>query len=128
MATSDKLNIVSGVAGADLSTTATYSLLMQHSTAGQYVVTTGNTDIPVAVLRTGATSGLGIEMYLLEQGKIVPMVASAAINLGAKVSPAASGKVVTDDAGAGDTIVGIAVEAAGADGDVIGVRVLTYES
>jgi len=52
------------------------------------------------------------------------LVASAAISAGARVKCAAAGKIVTLAAGsdAYDTLVGIALEAATADGDVIMVK------
>lgn len=48
-------------------------------------------------------------------------VAGAAITKGARVTVTAAGKIVT--ATAGDYVLGVALEAAGADGDIIGVLI-----
>lgn len=89
------------------------------STAGQVVVTSAITDVCVGVAIQSGTSGT---LVAVQTSGVAKMVASDAIALNAQVMPTASGsgKVVTA-AGATAKSLGVALQASGADGDVIEV-------
>jgi predicted RecA/RadA family phage recombinase len=72
----------------------------------------------LGVAATDATSGNSVGVYLRPTG-VQQLVASAAIAVGAKVVAATGGKVQT--IGANSNPIGIALEAAAADLDVIDV-------
>lgn len=78
--------------------------------------TNATTDVPVGVLQNKPTTGLAADVMMLG---ISRCIAVAAITKGVKVSCTAAGKVQT--AATGQHIVGIALEAASADGDIIPV-------
>ena len=104
------------IAGA---TVTQYRLVKLDSTAGQVIHTTAITDVGLgAALQTASTGGT---VPVQQFGK-VKLTASDAISLGAQVMPTAAGagKIVTA-AGATAKSCGIALEAAGADGDIIEV-------
>lgn len=94
-------------------------LVKLDSTAGQVVATTAITDVAVGAALTSAVSGGTVAVQSF--GK-VKLTASAAITVGAQVMPTATGdgKVVTA-AGATARSIGVALEASGADGDIIEV-------
>jgi len=72
----------------------------------------------VGVAGFDALTGTDVTVYPRPAG-VHPLVASAAITAGAKVISAAAGKIAT--IGAGTNAIGIALETAAADGDVIDV-------
>jgi hypothetical protein len=72
----------------------------------------------IGVAADDALSGTSVTVYPRPSG-VHPLVASAAIAAGAKVISAAGGKVAT--IGAGTNPIGIALQAAAADLDVIDV-------
>lgn len=92
-------------------------LVKLDSTAGQVVVTSAITDVAIGTALNSASSG---ELVAVQPFGRAKAVASDAISLGAQLMPTASGsgKVVTA-AGATALSCGIALQAAGADGDVI---------
>lgn len=100
-------------------TIAQYRLVKLDSTQGQVVVTSAITDVGVGASMQSASSGDTVPVQTF--GK-VKLTASAAISIGAEVMPTAagSGKVMTS-AGATAVSIGLALEAAGADGDIIEV-------
>lgn len=77
------------------------------------------TDVAIGVATQDADSGKQVEVQLFGKAKIV---AAAAITAGVEVMPdsGGAGKVATA-AGATAVNMGVALEAAGADGDVIAV-------
>ena len=85
-------------------------------------VTLGSTGLLTASAATGSVSigtvsrkGIAANIVGVDYwGPVRKMIASAAIAVGDRVGPAASGKIVTNASGRY-----IAIEAAGADGDVI---------
>jgi predicted RecA/RadA family phage recombinase len=96
-------------------------------TGGRLVAITGNRSVGPAgadsatVVGTAgfdAKAGESVTVYT-RAGGVHPLVASAAIAAGAKVISAAAGKVAT--LGAGANPIGIALEAAAADLDVVDV-------
>ena len=102
------------VAGADLSAKQ-YNFVKLNS-SGQAVAVAAITDIPVGVLQNAPTSGQEAEVLIVGGTKLV---ASEAITLPAFLSTASAGKA--DKIAVTDTtqyVVGSAVTAAAADGDV----------
>jgi len=94
--------------------------LVKYDDAGN-AVAAGAADIPVgAVNDTAEAAGeyVGVSLLGSRAGTVV-LVASAAIAKGAKLAPAAGGKVKT--AAAAEIQVGVAVTSASADGDEIEV-------
>lgn len=78
------------------------------------------TDRPMGVAVESADPAQGnsaVSVYLLNEGGIVPIEASAAIALGAAIAPAADGRGVTS--GAGSWKAGRALVAAGGAGEII---------
>lgn len=98
-------------------------LVKLDSTAGQVVVTSAITDAAVGVATVSASSG---DLVSVQCVGVAKLVASGAVSLGDEVMPTASGsgKVVTSS-GATARSIGVALEAAGADGDVIAVLLCT---
>lgn len=102
-------------------------LLMKQGTADNQVNICGAADVPIGVctdeVATADIAAVPVNVQLLNSDMTLKMVASAAIAAGAQLEPAASGKVVTLVLGAGTTsyIIGVALTAAAADGDVIEV-------
>lgn len=72
----------------------------------------------LGVAAQDAATGESVTVHT-RAGGVHPLVASAAIAVGARVISAATGKIAT--IGAGTNALGIALEAAAADGDVIDV-------
>jgi hypothetical protein len=96
-------------------------------TGGRLVVLTGaktvgpsgaDSGIVIGVAGYDVVSGDKVTVYTRPTG-VQSLVASAAIAAGAKVISATTGKIAT--IGAGTNAIGIALEAAAADGDVIDV-------
>lgn len=71
-----------------------------------------------------SASAAGESLGVRIQG-ITKVVAGAAISLGAEVGTTAAGKAITKSA-AGQRVRGIALEAAGADGDIISILLVDY--
>lgn len=117
-------------AGASL----TVNRLVKAGASTLTVTTAGAGEKAIGVAIQTAASGdpVGVEVT---PGAIVKCVASAAINLGAAVMASAGGKVVTATAasttlptdGTRINVFGIALRAAGADGDVIEVLIAPFE-
>ncbi len=95
--------------------------LVKISAANTGIVTTAITDSPIGVSMISAAGAH--EVVPLQTMGIAKIVASDAVSIGAQVMPTASGagKCVTT-AGATAKSIGIALSAAGADGDVIEVQ------
>lgn len=92
------------------------------NSSGEVVVATGATVQVVGCSQdTTAVDGDSIPMYLPNQR--LKLTAGAAIAENAKVMPAAGGKIVTYVSGNGNYPIGIALQPAGADNDVIDVDV-----
>jgi hypothetical protein len=99
-------------------------LLGKIGSAADRVAVCGASDTPIGVITDEASAGGDpVSVSLLGSARgTVRMVASAAIAQGALLEPAASGRVQTLGAGAGTHhVVGRALDAAGAAGDVIEV-------
>lgn len=93
-------------------------LVKLDTTTNQVVVTSAITDLAIGVALEAATAvGDNVPVQIFGKAKVV---ASAAVTLGDQLMPtaAASGKVSTA-AGATAKSIGVALQAAGADGDVI---------
>lgn len=89
------------------------------STPAAAVVSTGAAIECFGIVQNGAAAS---SQAIFATSGVTKAIASAAIVKGALLMPAAAGKVVTHD-GVGTSVhVGTALEAAGADGDVIEIQ------
>ncbi len=96
----------------------TKNYFVEVSAANTVTACNGATDRVLGVcLQTVAASGDAAPIRVLGVAKVV---ASAAISAGAVVGTTATGTAVTKSS-AGDLVVGVALEAAGAAGDIISV-------
>lgn len=109
---------------ADAAITLRYAVVKIGSDIDHIAVTTANTEIPLGVCTDEADAAedlVAVELFGA-QPKTLRMVASAAITAGAFVVCTASGKIATLPATTGTYyIIGRALQAAGADLDVIEV-------
>jgi hypothetical protein len=80
------------------------------------VVSAADTDVVLGVVQDGAAIGARAAVTIFGQTKAI---ASGPIVVGARICPDAAGKVKT--AAAADLVCGIALSAAGADGDEIDI-------
>lgn len=96
--------------------------LVELSAANTVTATDAEGDLPIGVALIGGSTG---DLIPVQQFGKVKCVASDAILVGAQLEPTASGagKVVTAGGAAARTI-GIALTAAGADGDIIEVQLM----
>ena len=95
------------------------TLVMLDSTAGQVVVTTAITSLAVGAAMNSAVSGGTVSV---QQYGIAKLTAKSAIALGDQVMPVGTGGGLIDNAaGATAKSIGVALEAALAEGDVIAV-------
>lgn len=93
--------------------------------SGSVEVISGPTDLPVGCLQNTTTSGsVATKVAMYGMFGIRKLKASAAIAQGAQVMGAAGGKIATWATGAGRYRLGIALEAASADGDDILVLIV----
>lgn len=112
MATSDNLQCISAVAGSDLSSKQYYFVSM--ATDGQ-VDSTGDGAYALGVVQNDPdAAGKAAEVAIGGRTKIV---AGAAFEEGVALASDANGKAVT--ATTGDEILGVAMEASSADGDIV---------
>lgn len=103
-------------------TIAANVLVKLDSTQGQVVVTTAITETPMGASLNSATSGQTIAVQTAGKAKLT---AKAAISLGAQVMPDGGGAgLIATAAGATAKSIGIALEAATAENDVIEVLLL----
>ena len=109
-----------GTAGENLASAQYY--IVQLSATGNIEVAEGATDLIVGVLQNKPASG---EAALYRFAGTTKVVASAAIAIGAFVTTTATGKAVTTTT-AGDHVVGRALEAAAADGDIIEIQLMQF--
>lgn len=85
------------------------------STAGYVTACTANTDVALGILMNNPGTGEVAEIAVLG---VVKAKAEAAVNAGSYVCPSTTGRVVTTT-DANDDVLGVAVEAAGAAGDLV---------
>ena len=102
-------------AGADLSANAQFRWVKQGAAAGEAILCSAATDIPLGILQNNPKLGEGCEIV---NSGISKCYAGAAVALGARVAPDATGRSATGGAGTGQ---GQALEAASAAGEVIAV-------
>ncbi len=94
------------------------------SNGGEVAIATANTDIPLGIAQVNPNEGVSYG-----EGKYIPVriygiskaVASQAITSGARVSVLGNAGGVDDTSGAGILVVGIALESARFNGDLINV-------
>tara|TARA_R110000851_G_scaffold50512_3_gene120563 strand:+ start:1945 stop:2319 length:375 start_codon:yes stop_codon:yes gene_type:complete len=115
MALSNTIALQSFDAGVDLSAKKNYLIALNSS--GKAILSSVNARID-GVLQNNPVSGEVASLATVE-GTIVKCVASAAITLGDNLAAVATGKVKT--AASTNEIIGKALEAATADGDLISV-------
>lgn len=108
-------------AGADLSTKK-YFLVKLNSTK-QAILGAAATDSLIGVLQNKPKLA---EAGLVRFGGTSKVVAGGAIAVGARVTTNAAGKAIATTTAA-DTVIGQAVEAAAADGDVIEIIMQNYK-
>lgn len=103
-------------------TIAQYRAVVLDSTAGQVVAGSAITQVAIGASLQSASSGETVPVQRFGKAKLT---ASAPISLGAQVMITASGAgKVSTAAGATAYSIGIAEEAAGADGDIIEVTLI----
>lgn len=106
------------VAAADLSSNQYYAVKVNSS--GQIALCSSAGEFVVGILQNKPTSGQAADV---RHSATTKAVAGAAITAGARVMTNASGKVITL-ATSGSIACGVALEAAGADGDIIEVALI----
>ena len=109
-----------GVAGEDLSAARYY--IVQLDASGNIEKGEGATDLLVGVLQNKPESG-GAALYRFMG--TTKVVASAAIAIGANVTSTSAGTAVTTTTDK-DIVIGRALEAAGAAGDIIEIQLGIY--
>ena len=130
MASTENSKNINFSQGADLSSDTGQNRALKLDANGRVVLTAAATDIMVGMIgeeSADAVIGSGISMVTLV-GK-VKMIAAAAISIGDVIVPAAAGQVngvANIGALAADSMgVGIALTAAGAQGDILQVFAMT---
>lgn len=104
------------VAGA---TVAQYRLVKGGASIGLAIPTTAITEVPIGASMQGAATG---ETFPIQQRGRAKLTAAAAITLFAEVSAnSADGGKIIASSGSTAVSIGVAMEAAGADGDIIEV-------
>lgn len=111
-------SFASFVAGGTISKNRAVKL---DTTAGQVVACGAITDVAIGIATEDATSGYSVTVQLFGKAKVV---ASASTSVGDQLMPGSGGKVATA-AGATAKSLGLGLQAAGADGDVIEVLLAT---
>lgn len=108
------------LASEDLSAKQYY--FMQMDSSGDMEIGEGATDLLLGVLQDKPESGqAGTYRY----AGTTKVVASGAIAVGAEVTSDSAGKAVTTTT-QGDTVKGIALEAAATDGDIIEIQLVHF--
>ena len=105
-------------ASEDLSAKQFY--IMQMDANGKMEIGEGATDLLLGVLQDKPESG---QAGCYRHMGTTKVVASAAIAIGARVTSDAAGKAVTTTTN-GNIVVGTALEAAAADGDIIEIQLV----
>lgn len=93
--------------------------------SGTSCLQAGVAGVALGVSQNVTTGVAGEAVSIMTQG-VSRIEASAAIAVGARVAPAAAGKART--AVSGDTVAGIALEAASADGQIIAIQLQTAQA
>lgn len=102
--------------------TVTANRLVEISAANTVTMTDAITDLPIGVATIGGSTG---DLVTVQQFGKAKLTASAAISVGAQVMPTASGDgKVSTASGATARTVGVALTAAGDDGDIVEVQLL----
>lgn len=103
---------------ATVTLTGTVAQFARVTAAG---ATAGATDQDIGVAMRAGVSGDVIEVALFSKQGTHKAIAASALTLGAKVYGAASGKI-NDTQATGSFLRGVAMQAAGADGDIIEIQ------
>lgn len=107
-------------ASEDLSAKQYY--IMQMDSSGDCEIGEGATDLLIGVLQNTPESGQAARVRFAGTSKVV---ASAAIAVGANVTTTNAGKAVTTTTDK-DIVIGVALEAAAADGDIIEIMLCRF--
>jgi hypothetical protein len=118
MASSQSPITVTFPAAGDLSAKQHY--IMELQSDGQVDAANAATDVPLGILLNDPS--VENEEALVAIGGIVKVSADAAISVGDLVGPSADGQAVAKTADA-DHVIGIALQAAGAAGDLIEILI-----
>lgn len=106
------------VASEDLTTKQFY--IVQMDSSGDMEIGEGATDLLLGVLQNKPDDG---EAGIYRHVGTSKVVASGAIAIGARVTTDSAGKAVTTTTN-GDLVVGVALEAAANDGDIIEIQLV----
>lgn len=113
------------IAGADLSA-APYTFVKLGSTQNQVVAATAGTDNIIGIVTNRPKSGHEAAVTLLNGTGTELVTASTTIALGAFVTATTGGKAVATTT-SGDTVCGVALEAATGDGHQIEVMLTRFK-
>lgn len=120
MSQSTNSNEKTFLASEDLSAKQFY--IVQMDASGDAEVGEGATDLLIGVLQNTPASGQAARVRFAGTSKVV---ASDVIAIGAYVTSTAAGKAVTTTT-QGDVVIGQALEAAAADGDIIEIMLSKF--
>lgn len=102
---------------------STRHLLVKKGSDNDHIALCGAADVPLGTVVDEADAAeKRVNVQLLGKGPTKRMVASAAIAAGVRVYTAAGGKIQTAPTGATVSLVGVSVNAASTNGDVIEVN------
>lgn len=120
MASQDIVKCISIPANADLSGNQFYFVKVANNSGSGEAALADAGDRVLGVLQNAPDAqGKVAEVAI---GGVVKVVADASITAGAEVASSSTGKVET--AGTGDTVAGVALEEATADGDIIEIKLV----
>jgi len=122
MATSQETRIVSVVAGS----TVNIYRFVAMAADGQYDHPSAQGRIDGIAAEDGITVGKALAM-VIPNGAIAKVEAGAVFSAGQRVASDANGKAIAAVSGAGNFRGGIALDASGADGDIIRIQFLVDE-
>ena len=100
-----------------------YRAVKLHTTEGEVIETTDN-DTPIGVAMETVADGDHVRVCTFG---VVPVTTSGAVALNAEVHPSGADGVIDDDGSSGQFILGWALRAATASGDIIPVRINIFE-
>ena len=127
MATTQAMRTIVLDASGDMSAQQ-FMVMKLHTTARQVIVAGNLTDHPIGILQNKPTAAGQQAIIALLDGAILKMIAGEAVTAGAFVGLHATDGKVGAPGDAGGVYVGVAVEAAAADGDIFEVCSIAYRA